>query len=189
MSALERSGVADDTAVVFTTEHGDMLGDHGMLEKRSFYEESARVPLLMSVPWLSMGRVDGSVGQIDLAPTLLDLLGEPVPGRLEGRSLVPVLKGEETLAGNEVFMEWNGISPGLRDRFLGSEGDQPDAGAAVPVGGVGQVEAEPLRRRPGRALRPQGRPLRGGQPIRRPGAARPGPRHGRPHQDVAVRNR
>ena len=44
-SALERAGVADDTAVVFTTEHGDMLGDHGMLEKRSFYEESSRVPL------------------------------------------------------------------------------------------------------------------------------------------------
>ena len=122
-AALERAGVADDTAVVFTTEHGDMLGDHGMLEKRSFYEESARVPLLIRVPWLSSGpdRVDGSVSQVDLVPTLLDALGEPLPGHLEGRSLVPVLDSESTLDGNDVFMEWNGISPNLRDRFLGSD--------------------------------------------------------------------
>ena len=122
-SALERAGVSDDTAVVFTTEHGDMLGDHGMLEKRSFYEESSRVPLLMRVPWLSSGRrsVDGSVGHVDLVPTLLDLLGESLPSRLEGRSLVPVLRGEETLDGNDVFIEWNGTSPTLPDRFLGSD--------------------------------------------------------------------
>ena len=54
-------------------------------------------------------------------PTLLDLLGETVPDHLEGSSLVPVLRGEETLDGNDVFIEWNGISPALRDRFLGSE--------------------------------------------------------------------
>ena len=122
-SALERAGVSDDTAVVFTTEHGDMLGDHGMLEKRSFYEESSRVPLLMRVPWLSSGRgsVDGSVGHVDLVPTLLDLLDEPMPSRLEGRSLVPVLRGEETLDENDVFIEWNGTSATLPDRFLGSE--------------------------------------------------------------------
>ena len=120
--ALERAGVFDDTAVVFTTEHGDMLGDHGMLEKRSFYEESSRVPLLMRVPWLSSGRglVDGSAGHVDLVPTLLDLLDEFLPSRLEGRSLVPVLRGEETLDGNDVFIEWNGTSPTLPDRFLGS---------------------------------------------------------------------
>ena len=53
LDALSRSGKADDTIVVFTSDHGDMLGDHGMLEKRSFYEESAKVPLLMKIPWLS----------------------------------------------------------------------------------------------------------------------------------------
>ena len=70
-----------------------MLGDHGMLEKRSFYEEASRVPLLMRVPWLSSGqqRVDGSVGHIDLVSTILDLLGESLPDHLEGKSLVPVL--------------------------------------------------------------------------------------------------
>ncbi len=122
-AALERAGVADDTAVVFTTDHGEMLGDHGMLEKRSFYEEASRVPLLMRVPWLSSGRqrVDGSVGHIDLVPTILDLLGESQPDHLEGKSLVSVLTGDDTLDGNDVFIEWNGISPDVRDRFLGSD--------------------------------------------------------------------
>ena len=112
-AALERAGVADDTAVVFTTDHGEMLGDHGMLEKRSFYEEASRVPMLMRVPWLSPGqqRVDGSMGHIDLVPTILDLLGESQPDHLEGKSLVPVLRGEETLDDNDVFIEWNGHQP------------------------------------------------------------------------------
>ncbi len=121
--ALESAGIADDTAVVFTSEHGDMLGDHGMLEKRSFYEEASRVPLLMRVPWLSREQtvVPGNVGHIDLVPTALDLVGEPAPAGLQGRSLVPVLEGDETLDGNRVFIQWNGTSDEVPDRFLGSD--------------------------------------------------------------------
>ena len=61
-----------DTVVVFTSEHGEMAGDHGMLEKRSFYEEASRVPLTMRVPWLSdeQTTLEGSAGHIDLVPTL-----------------------------------------------------------------------------------------------------------------------
>ena len=120
--ALEKAGVADNTVVVFTSEHGDMMGDHGMLEKRSFFEEASRVPLLMSVPWLSKEQtiVEGSVGHIDLVPTLLELSGNDVPDSLQGKSLVPVLKGEQTLDDNDVFVQWNGTSDELPDRFLGS---------------------------------------------------------------------
>ena len=53
LQALEESGQADNTIVVYTSEHGDMMGDHGLFEKSVLYEESARVPLLMRVPWLS----------------------------------------------------------------------------------------------------------------------------------------
>ena len=100
-----------------------MLGDHGMLEKRSFYEESSRIPLLMKIPWISSRetRIEGSMGQVDLVPTLLEILDQPLPGHLEGKSLVPVLKGKTNLKENDVFMEWNGTSPDLPDRFLGSE--------------------------------------------------------------------
>ena len=121
-SALERAGVADNTIVVFTSEHGDMMGDHGMLEKRSFFEEASRVPLLMRVPWLSQEstRLPGSVGHIDLVPTLLDLSGHDVPGNLQGKSLQPVMAGESDLSGNDVFIQWNGTSNEIPDRFLGS---------------------------------------------------------------------
>ena len=121
-AALERAGVSDNTVVVFTSEHGDMMGDHGMLEKRSFFEEASRVPLLMKVPWLSQERtlVEGSVGQVDLVPTLLDLIGEDAPGNLQGKSLRPVLEGDADLSDNDVFVQWNGTSEEIIDRFLGS---------------------------------------------------------------------
>ena len=120
--ALEAAGVAENTVVVFTSDHGEMAGDHGMLEKRSFYEEAARVPLLMRVPWLADEgrRLEGAFGHIDLVPTLLDLLGQPIPGHLQGQSRTAALRGEETLEGNDVFMEWNGISAEIGDRQLGS---------------------------------------------------------------------
>ena len=119
--ALDEAGISDNTAVVFSSEHGDMAGDHRMLEKRSFYEEASRVPLLMRVPWLSQSarRIEGSVGHIDLIPTLLDLMGEPAPAHLQGKSLAPVLKGDADLSDNEVLIQWNGISPEMEDRALG----------------------------------------------------------------------
>ena len=95
-----------------------MAGDHGMLEKRTMYEEATRVPLFIHVPWLSEGtlRVNGSVGLVDLVPTLLDLVGNPVPPHIEGSSLLPVLQGNEALDDNDVFLQWNGYG----DRNLGN---------------------------------------------------------------------
>ncbi len=121
-AALDRAGVADNTVVAFTSEHGDMMGDHGMLEKRSFFEEASRVPLLMRIPWLSGENtmVEGNVGHIDLVPTLLDLIGEDIPDALQGKSLQPVMKGDADLSENDVFAQWNGTSEEIEDRFLGS---------------------------------------------------------------------
>ena len=121
-AALDAAGVADDTLVVFTSEHGEMAGDHGMLEKRAFYEEASRVPLTMRAPWLRREQtlLEGSASHIDLVPTLLDLLGQRPPARLQGKSLAPVLRGDADLSENEVVIQWNGASPELPDRFLGS---------------------------------------------------------------------
>ena len=121
-SAIDDAGVADDTVVVFTSDHGDMLGDHGMLEKRSMYDESSRVPMLMRVPWLSREQttVPGSMSHIDLAPTVLDLLGDPVPYHMQGKSLVPTLSGGASLEDNDVFIEWNGFFSSMPDRHLGT---------------------------------------------------------------------
>ena len=120
MGALERSGLTENTIVVFTSDHGDLLGDHGMLEKRSFYEESARVPLLMSIPGLNREgpEIEGSFSQIDLVPTLLDLLGETIPDHLHGQSRLGVLEGRETLEDTDVIVEWNGVREGHFDRGM-----------------------------------------------------------------------
>ena len=114
LDALEESGQADNTIVVFTSDHGEMAGDHGMRGKVVMYEESIRVPLLVRVPWMGREgrRVPGAFGHIDLVPTLLDLMGEPLASHLEGESRVPALRGESTLEGNDVIIEWN-EAPGI----------------------------------------------------------------------------
>ena len=118
LGALERSGKADKTVIVFTSEHGEMLGSHALMELRRPYEETAGVPLLVRVPWLGADDISGNFGQIDLLPTLLDLLGEVIPGGLHGISRADVLAGEGTLDGNDIFIQHNGVG----DRDLAGEG-------------------------------------------------------------------
>jgi arylsulfatase len=109
LNALEESGQADNTIIVFTSDHGEMVGDHGILGKTVLYEESVKVPLLIHVPWLSKNQniIPGNISHIDLVPTLLDLLNEPIPDHLQGESRVPVLTNESTLNNNDVFIQWN----------------------------------------------------------------------------------
>ena len=110
--ALVESNVADNTIVVFTTDHGDMMGAHGMRTFTFLYQESFKVPLLLRVPWMAKEQtlIRGHMSHIDLVPTLLDLMEEPIPSHLQGKSLVPVLRGETTLEKNAVFVETNGPS-------------------------------------------------------------------------------
>ncbi len=86
----------DDWIIVYTSDHGDMLGEHGIWEKTQFYEASARVPLVIRWPKsFTGGRVVGeNVNLCDLFATLCDLAGLPVPPGLDSRSLVPLLRGD-----------------------------------------------------------------------------------------------
>jgi arylsulfatase A-like enzyme len=110
VGALESAGIDDETVVILTSEHGDQMGEHNILQKSVLYEESARVPMLMKVPWLAPANenIEGRFSLVDLVPTVLDMIGADVPERLHGRSRLPVLQGDETLAGNDVVVEWNG---------------------------------------------------------------------------------
>ena len=116
LDALEESGQADRTVVVFTSDHGDGLGDRGMLgTKRAFYEEIAGVPLLVRAPWISRSqkKIEGNIGHVDIVPTLLELMGvdaSEMPDHLQGRSRVDVLNGQEELC-DDVFMQWYEHSP------------------------------------------------------------------------------
>lgn len=97
MDALEASGQVENTVVIFMSDHGETLGDHGLLLKGNrFYEGLVRVPLIISWPGqFKAGLVsDGLVELTDLAPTLLELAGAPFPDHLVGKSLLPILRGE-----------------------------------------------------------------------------------------------
>lgn len=92
---LDREGLADDTIVIYTTDNGWYLGDLGLYDKRFMYEPGLRVPLLVRGPGIRAGATpDGFVANIDLAPTILDLAGLPVPEWMQGRSIAALLRGE-----------------------------------------------------------------------------------------------
>ena len=94
---LEESGLAEDTIVVYTSDQGFYLGDHGWYDKRWMYEESLSTPLLIRWPGVTAaGSVDSHMVQnIDLAPTLIDAAGATPPADMHGTSLVPLLRGED----------------------------------------------------------------------------------------------
>lgn len=98
---LRRSDLLDDTLVIFTSDHGESLGEHGELTHTLLlYDATLRVPLLLSHPSLPSGAVEGPLVTLaDLMPTVLDFLGQPVPPGLDGRSLLPVIRGEDTSPG------------------------------------------------------------------------------------------
>ena len=75
LSVLEDTGLAEDTMVVFTSDHGEMLGERGLWYKMTFFDPSARVPLIVRGPGVAPGRRAGCVSQLDLAPTLAELAG------------------------------------------------------------------------------------------------------------------
>ncbi len=94
---LRELGLEENTIVVFTSEHGEMMGDHRLMSKEFTYEESIRVPMLLKVPGVRGGRrIAKPVGQVDLLPTLLELMKQPIPSHLQGRSLAShLLQGLE----------------------------------------------------------------------------------------------
>lgn len=110
LDTLEDLGLKENTLVIYTSDHGDLLGDHGAFAKFVMYEESVRVPFMVRAPWLKHGSdfVEGRISQIDLVPTILDLLDEPIPNSLHGESKASVISGKRTLENNDVFIEWNG---------------------------------------------------------------------------------
>lgn len=99
VTALGEFGLAEDTWICFTSDHGEMLGEHGLWRKAYPYEGSARVPLLLAGPGLPRGATPDAVVELrDVMPTLLECAGLPVPDTVEGRSALALARGENTPA-------------------------------------------------------------------------------------------
>lgn len=122
MDALRGCGLEDNTIIVYTSDHGDMMGSHQLAAKSNMFEEAMRVPLLLRIPWLKQPEcsIPDPVSQIDLVPTLLEAMGQPVPAHLHGQSWMPMLESREPLAQDHVFIEWNGHNGNYGDILDGS---------------------------------------------------------------------
>ncbi len=95
LAALEKSGKADNTYIVFSADHGLAVGHHGLLGKQNLYEHSTRVPFIVSGPGIAAGRtIDAPIYLQDVVPTTLELAGVEKPEHVEFHSLLPLLRGE-----------------------------------------------------------------------------------------------
>ncbi|EJW97902.1 mucin-desulfating sulfatase (N-acetylglucosamine-6-sulfatase) [gut metagenome] len=91
---LKETGLLDSTLIVYTSDQGFYMGEHGWFDKRFMYEESFSTPLVMRLPSGTKGEISELVQNIDYAPTFLDIAGAPIPKDIQGVSLLPLLEGK-----------------------------------------------------------------------------------------------
>jgi arylsulfatase A-like enzyme len=97
---LERQNIVNDTAVLLSSDHGFFLGEHHLYDKRLMYEPSIRVPMMLRYPGpvKAVTKSDEMVLNLDIAPTLLEIAGLPVPGEMQGKSMLPLAEGKANVA-------------------------------------------------------------------------------------------
>jgi arylsulfatase A-like enzyme len=108
METLRTTGLAENTIVVFTSDHGDMLGSHALIRKQKPYEESVRVPMLLRIPaklGVKAKRVDGTINTEDVMPTLLRLCDVPAPKTVEGFDFTGYLRGGADPSGGAAMIQ------------------------------------------------------------------------------------
>jgi len=95
LEVLKERSILDETVIIYCSDHGEMMGDHGLFAKSVFYESALRVPIIISGPAIRTGVSDALVQLSDLAPTILDMAGLNTSFHTQARSLLPLLQGEE----------------------------------------------------------------------------------------------
>lgn len=115
LDALEETGLARTTLVVFASDNGLALGSHGLLGKQSLYEHSTRVPLVVAGPGVPAGESRALVALVDVFPTLARLCGVPEPPGVEGLDLAPLWRGEAARVRGVLYTAFEASQRALRD--------------------------------------------------------------------------
>jgi arylsulfatase A-like enzyme len=106
MHCLEEEGLREETLIIYCSDHGEMLGQHGLWHKMQAYEETLRVPLIMSAPWMQGGlRSDALVSLIDIPSTILGIVGIEPPDQYEGIDLTPAFEDGKVFDRQYLFSE------------------------------------------------------------------------------------
>ncbi|MBL4885152.1 MAG: sulfatase-like hydrolase/transferase [Planctomycetaceae bacterium] len=117
LEALEQTGEADNTIIVYAADHGLALGSHGLLGKQSVYEHSMKSPLIFSGPGIPQGKQTEAFSYLfDIYPTLCALTGIQGPAGLEGHDLSSIWKGEKDQVRESVFLPYLNIQRSVRDQ-------------------------------------------------------------------------
>ena len=162
MQTLADCGVADDTIICFWGDHGWHLGEHGHWGKLTNYEDAARAPLIISAPGVAGGRRVASLTEfLDVYPTLCELAALPVPAHAQGKSLVPLMRGEDVILhqaaltqmsqgrGKNGTMGWSIRTPRYRYtewRAADFSADKPVFGDQAKAFELYDYESDPLER-------------------------------------------
>lgn len=118
LDALEESGKAQDTIIVYAGDNGLAVGQHGLLGKQNIYDHSVRVPLIFAGPGIPQDkRLDSLCYLLDIYPTLFVLMGLPIPESVEGKSLVPAFKNSGKNIRESVFLAYRHLQRGLRTKI------------------------------------------------------------------------
>lgn len=116
LTTLEESGLAQNTIVVFASDHGLALGSHGLLGKQNLYEHSMGAPLIFAGPGIPAQQASTALCYLlDLYPTLCELTGTPVSPGVEGRSLAPILRGQTQSVRESIFTAYRDVQRAVRD--------------------------------------------------------------------------
>lgn len=116
LTALKESGELDNTLIVFSSDNGLSMGDHGLLGKQNLYEYGGmHVPLVVAGPGIPKGRTESMAYLHDIYPTVCDLCGIGIPDGLDGQSLAPVIRGKAKQAREKIFTCYKDVQRSLRD--------------------------------------------------------------------------
>lgn len=119
LNYLEQNGLADNTIVVYTSDQGFFLGEHGLYDKRFMYEEAFRTPMLIRFPGRAKAgqRFNEMVMNIDFAPTFLDFAGVEIPADIQGKSFKPLISGDPYQRRDAVYYHYYELSFGLTKHY------------------------------------------------------------------------